>query len=140
MTDLELMDTVIAPEFASVSETIKTTFLDFAAQEMNVLVWGVNYQQGKVNLAAHKMKTNPNYGGGASSGGEGAGPVKRRKAGDLEIEYAVSSSGGSMSSEDAALMESAYGKEYFRLRALLGTTPVVVGDVGCATLSDFPSW
>lgn len=119
-TNIQVLD-LLAPEFSAVDTTIKTDFITQAAAQLSPVVWGSKYQMGLVRLAAHWLTLRARALAGSGGGGGGsAGPVKREKAGDLEIEYASSASSTAAGSYSTSPYgTTSHGMEYLVLRAEL---------------------
>lgn len=114
----DLLDT-IAPELASVSDTIKGTFIELATTAHTATPWGNVYLFAMVNYAAHLM-TQSGYGSSDPAAASGAaaasaGAATSKKEGDLALGFA-SSAGMSSTVEQAWLMETKYGRTYLGLR------------------------
>ncbi len=102
----------IAPELAG-QETRVEKFIEYAKLSIDENVWLAKANLATALLAAHMITALD-----AASSGNG---VKRKKVGDMEIEF------GNASPEMTALMGTSYGMEFLRLRKSLVITPLVAG-------------
>lgn len=101
---------LIAPQFTTDSRA--ATFLALAEQCHTATAWGEVYTQAMSYFAAHMLTTAPATGGSDAAPG---GPVTSKKAGDVAVSYG-SPGGAPMTSGDADLMTTAYGRRYLQLR------------------------
>ena len=108
----------IAPELASVPAGRFSTIIDVAKESVSEDVWGDRAVYATGVLTAHIL-TVFNRGGGAGIGGE----IKRKKIGDSEIEFGLTS--GKYSENTHELNTTSYGKEFLRCRRSLVLTPRV---------------
>jgi hypothetical protein len=88
-------------EFASESDTRVQLYLDDAELFVSESAWEARYDLGVLYLAAHLLE-NDNAQGGAS-----AGPVNKRKVGEVEESYAVQAT-----DSDSELMSTQYGRRF----------------------------
>lgn len=100
------------------SDAMATTYAEFAIQSHDATRWGAVYAQAMMFYTAHMLTLMPGTASSASS--SASGPVKSKKAGGTQIEYADTASSVAstvkMSADDIWLLETAYGKVYLRLR------------------------
>jgi len=115
----------VAPTLCEETDDRVGIFLDVAAVRMTPAAWGNVYQQALVYHAAHLLTLSPasagGSGGGSSSDGATAGPITKKKAGDLEITYGTASasggsSGGGTSNAEADFTTTHYGRQLLALR------------------------
>jgi hypothetical protein len=117
----------VAPEFetADTAELARVDrFIGYAAGEINRGVWGGHADMATALLAAHKLALRGRVAGGDGTGSAAAGPVKRRRNGDFEEEYAVTA--GSSGGASGSMSATPYGAEYERLLRALPITPRVL--------------
>lgn len=104
------------PEFTAVSDTLVDLILAEAQAQVGETWYERDRKPATLYLAAHMlaMEGEPSRSAGGTGGGT-SGPVRRRKVGDVETEFAGfgSSSGGGSSASDYGL--TAYGRLYFDL-------------------------
>ena len=114
MTSTEVL-TAIAPEVAARVDA--DTWLVLAAGQLYSVAWGANYTLGVCYLAAHMATLAPLDVDEAAAGAVVAGPITSKGAGDLSESYGSATSGVSgITTGDAALMLTKYGREFIRLR------------------------
>lgn len=102
------------PEFASVPDATLQAFLDEATGEVGPTWIERTRSPAIMALAAHLLAVQ-GLGGDASAGDGGvaiSGAVKRRKVGDVEVEFAGLSTGGGGSGIAAGYLSTAYGRRY----------------------------
>jgi len=114
--NLVLFRTVVAPEFASMTDEQINSFGTEAEIEIAERVFKERYPRAVCLITAHLIAKSKQ-----SSTMGATGPLKRTKVGDLEREYAVSTEGAN---EPYNL--TSYGKEFIRLRRQVPMTPVFV--------------
>lgn len=107
------------PEFSSVSDTLLDLILAEAQERVGETWLERDRKPATLYLAAHMLalEGEPGRSAGGTSGGV-SGPVKRRKVGDVETEFAgfeVSSGGAST---DAGYEVTAYGRQFLHLLRL----------------------
>jgi hypothetical protein len=106
------------PELAAKSNTQLTIAIASAYLQMDENVWGGLYDEGAIYLAA-ALVSSYGVGGGAGSSGSGvvAGPVIRKKVGNVEVQYATSGGSGTAATEGGQTSASAetYFQTYERL-------------------------
>lgn len=107
------------PEFTAVSDTLLDLILAEAQAQVGETWYERDRNPATLYLAAHMLalEGEPGRSAGGTSGGV-SGPVKRRKVGDVETEFAgfgVSSGGAST---DAGYEMTAYGRQFLRLLRL----------------------
>lgn len=105
------------PEFSDVPEPTISLILDEAIAQVGDTWVERDRTPAILYLAAHMLSRQGfgANGGGAGSGTGATGALKRRKVGDVEVEFqgaANSGSGGGISSDYGLTM---YGQAYFRL-------------------------
>jgi hypothetical protein len=126
MTALELFR-VLIPSKCDETDGRVGAFLDIAAQRLTAAEWGGVYSQALVFLAAHLMTLSPGpdtaaaAAGGAALSEGGAGPITKKKAGDLEVTFGSAAGGsggggGSTSNTDVSLLTTQWGREFLALR------------------------
>lgn len=101
--------------FAAVVDATCDAYLAEAGTSVDATVWAAaDYAPGVMYLAAHQMEVE---GARAPTGNPIgiAGAVKKRKAGAVEIEYAVAASTGT--GIDDAYAATTYGRKYLELAA-----------------------
>ena len=105
-------------EFASVSDTLVQLILDEAIAQVGDSWLERDRARAQMLLAAHTLTMEGEPGRTASGqGSAGTGAVRRRKVGDVEVEFAGSgSSSGESGASDYSL--TAYGREFARLMRL----------------------
>lgn len=106
------------PEFTGVEPDRIKTALEDAGNQMSCKVWGKLFEQGHHALAAHLL-----YVSGAltKKGNTNGAPVQAatsKAAGGLSIGYSAPDSGFAANHDGYATSE--YGKQYLRLRKLVG--------------------
>ena len=102
----------LAPEFATYDPTALTLVSDQAALLVNVSVWGAKSDLGVVYMTAHMLTMAARRGAG--------GALSMEKVGDLQRGYF----GGGAGTDE--LDQTAYGKEFKRVRHSLLISPLVV--------------
>ena len=121
-TSLETL-AAIDPRFV-VDETRASTFLTIAGSRLSSDAFGTSYVEACAWLAAHLMTVAALDDGAEASS---LGGVSERKAGDLSVKYAASSSSSSSVPEgDQSLVTTRYGREFIALR---NTCPDSVANV-----------
>lgn len=108
------------PEFESVADATMQMILDEAIQTVGVNWIEKDRTPAVLYLVAHLMAAQGFSGGSGSSGGGAAvtGAIKKRKVGDVEIEFAgVSASSGSSSANSTTngYLSTFYGQKYWEL-------------------------
>lgn len=101
----------IAPALAT--DPLADTFLEFAVDQMNPVVWGKVYELGVAYLAAHMLTIARRTEAAGPSGG-GSGPITSKRAGQVAIQYGQMSS--SANSDLTYYQNTPYGIEFLRLR------------------------
>lgn len=123
MLNYELFRKVVAPEFATMTDTDLDIFANEAAFELSETRWGQRYPRGLALITAHLIKISKKV--EADSGGANTGSVnqlKRVKVGDIEREFAIPNSGTAADNDSYNL--TLYGKEFLRLRRQVLMTPL----------------
>lgn len=110
-TSLETLE-AIAPHLVA-DETRASTFLTMAANRLSSDAFGDFYVEACAWLAAHLMTVAALDDGAEASS---LGGVSERKAGDLSIKFAASSSSSSIPEGDQSLVSTRYGREFIALR------------------------
>lgn len=98
------------PEFASVSDDLINLIISERTAQIGETWIEADRDPALRYLVAHLLSSE-GYGTGGSGGGA-QGPVKRRKVGDVETEFAVSGSASTGSTSD--YLTTSYGREYYR--------------------------
>ena len=100
----------IAPEFATLGDTVAQGFLDDALDEINMDVWDDKVERAQALLAAHQMSVaHPEL-------ATPAGPVLGECVGGVSATYAV----GKSVADEQGYELSRHGREYLRLLRQLG--------------------
>ncbi len=115
----------IAPELASLSPAVKTTWLGFATPHTPSAVWGSRTSTGRAYLAAHLYTRSA--AAGSTSAAPGA-PTSLR-AGQVAVTYG---SGPSVSPGDVDLATTSYGLRFLALRNSLAASKGFVLNLGGA--------
>lgn len=102
------------PEFASVPDATLTAVIDEAVAEVGESWTLPDRYTAQFYLAAHLLASQ-GYGAGSASGSAMVGTMKRRKVGDVEVEFAgaVGTSSGAGISD---YKSTPYGVQYLRLK------------------------
>jgi len=108
--------------------------IDEATAQVNPAIWGAGTDNGIRYLTMHlialeAMSASLGGGGGGSSSVVTAGPVTSEKVGDVARSYGggtTSTSSSSGAPGGSVTPTTSYGEEYFRLRGLLSTSPIIV--------------
>lgn len=111
--NLVLFRTVVAPEFAAMTDPEITAFGDEAEIELSEKAFGNRYPRAVCLITAHLIAMSK-----LKSASGAVNPLKRTKVGDLEREYAVSVEG-----QNDSFNLTPYGKEFVRLRRQVLMTP-----------------
>jgi len=126
MLNYELFRVVVAPNFASMSNSELDLFAEQAACELSREKWGDKYDRALALLTAHAIELSKRNARSGDKGSGGAtGELKRTKVGQLEREYSVSTNSSGKSSEDTYSL-TLFGKEYIRLRRQILRGPIFV--------------
>lgn len=126
-TALELFRGLV-PSLCEETDARVGLFLDAAARRLDASAWGAVYPDALVYMAAHLLTLSPgpdttaaaSAGGGAA--GAIAGPITKKKAGDLEVSFGTSGGtsggggGGSTSNTDNDLTTTHWGRQFLALR------------------------
>ena len=106
---------VIAPEFASVSDTELNNWFDLFSPMVSKKTFGAKYNLALAYFIAHVLALQGLYAttAGTSTDGSVAG-VRREKEGDLEREYAIPDASDYMS----LLYKTYYGRMYLQIMKL----------------------
>lgn len=114
------------PEFVPVSDVLVGLVLAEAIEEVGDTWYERDRAKAQMLLTAHKLSIEGEPARTTTGKGVGAsGPVKRRKVGDVETEFAgvgTSSNGSSFGGYGGSI----YGQEFFRLLKLNFPSPMVV--------------
>lgn len=117
------------PEFADTSaypDATVTIFIDAAASELDVEVWGELFARGALALAAHMMAlAKRSSGAAASTESLPGGAVTSMRTGDEAISFGAVGAATASPSE-VSLRTTAYGLEYLRLEAKVIGSPLYV--------------
>ena len=119
---------LLAPEFADPAAYTNSRLdfvLSLAAQRLDAAAWGTLYVQGCLYLAAHLLTLQVRT-AAAGAGESGAGPVTRRKAGDVEVSHGAAVG---VLSRDAVYATTPYGIEFLALARSVGGVGAVVAGV-----------
>jgi hypothetical protein len=115
---------LIASEF-STEDTAELArvdgFITLAINRINRTRWGTKADEGTAWIAAHLLKRAEE----ASAGNTVAGPISKKKVGDMEVTYQSSSS--SANNPDALYLTTPYGQEYLNLKAGIAGGPLILG-------------
>lgn len=105
------------PEFASVSDALVQLVLNDAIDQVGDTWFERDRARGQMLLAAHMLSMEGEPGRSRTGNGVGiTGPVKRRKVGDVETEFAgAGSSAGGGSGSTSWYAMSGYGQQYLLL-------------------------
>ena len=109
---------VLFPVFAAESHGRIDAFLALAELEVSETRWGTLYEKGVYYLTAHEMS----IANASSSAMSGSGTVTRKIVGDVELDYATTSS-----TSQSYYNGTSYGQEYWRLVMQVGMGAVAVG-------------
>lgn len=113
------------PEFASVPDSLITLVLQEAIDEVGDTWVERDRAKAQMLLAAHKLTLEGEPARSKTGKGTGnTGPIKRRKVGDVETEYAGASTGGA-SGASGQYAGSVYGVQYWNLLKLNFPSPAV---------------
>jgi hypothetical protein len=102
--NLDLFKNVVAPEFASKTDSEILEFAAEAENELSETAWGKLYPRALALVTAHLMKMSANASSGIT------GELTSVKVGNLSRTYAQSSN------NDNAFSLTTYGKEFLRIR------------------------
>jgi len=106
------------PEFASVAPARIEGALQDAANQMSRKVWNRLYEQGLHALAAHLLYEAGALTPSGNSNGKPVQSVTSRAVAGVSVGYSAPDAGFSANHNGYA--SSSYGKEYLRLRKLVG--------------------
>ena len=118
--NLDLFKEVVAPEFASKSDTVINTFADEAYLELSESVWGKRHPRAWALITAHLMAMADKSSKGSD---KSTGQLRKTKVGQLEREYDVTADSNS---KDGSYNLTTYGKEFIRLRKQVLIGPIIV--------------
>jgi len=106
-------------EFAAVPDTLVNLILAEAQAQVGETWLERDRKPATLYLAAHllAMEGEPGRSAGGTGGGV-SGPVKRRKVGDVETEFAGFGVAGGGAATDASYEMTAYGRQFLRLLRL----------------------
>lgn len=103
------------PEFASVDDTLVQTVLDESIAEVGDTWLDQDRAKAQMLLTAHKLVAEGYLAASSGSDSSSSGSVvKMEKAGDHQIEYAVSDD-SIANAQDGGLETSVYGNRYLKL-------------------------
>ena len=108
------------PQFKDETDERVQFFIDDAQPYFNVDLWGTFYAQGLCFYVAHQFFVSNMYakaGDGKAATLETVGGVTSKKVGDLQKNY---SDGMATAMMNDPYLLSPYGREYLRLRRLIG--------------------
>jgi len=111
------------PQFDSIDDARIEFFLNDAETMLSVSCWGNWYDKGLALLAAHYLALSILQ--ESASSAESAFPLSAKKVGDVQLNFAVPSSSGTM--EDY-YTKTPYGQEYLSLSKMVGQGAVAVSD------------
>ena len=116
LTTTEML-TLLAPEVAARADA--DSWLEIAATEISAAAWGSSlYMRAVCLLAAHMATLSPITAAASAATATDAGAVTARSAGKTSESYGAATAGVSaLSTEDAMLATTKYGREYLRIRA-----------------------
>lgn len=104
------------PEFAPVSDSLVNLILAEALPKVGETWIEADRRPAILYLAAHLLAMEGEPGRSATGGGIGAtGPVKRRKVGDVEVEYAGGGTSAGGGSDESGFLLTHYGRRYREL-------------------------
>lgn len=113
------------PEFSTVPDSLVTLVIAEAIEEVGDTWIERDRAKAQMLLTAHKLSIEGEPARSATGKGTGtSGPVKRRKVGDVETEYAGMSS-GSGGSAAHPYSGSTYGQQFWNLLKLNFPSPAV---------------
>ena len=98
--------------FAALSDPTLESWIALAVVELSTSAWGSLYVQAGAYLAAHKYMMGP---GLSALSGSAGGAVVERRARNWSVRYGETQGA---STGDKSYMETSYGREFLRLRAL----------------------
>lgn len=115
------------PEFTAVSDTLVNLILAEASAQVGETWVERDRKPATLYLAAHllAMEGEPGRSAGSTSGGV-TGPVKRRKVGDVETEFAGFGRTDTNGRTDTGYEMTTYGRQFLRLLRLNFPAVVVV--------------
>lgn len=102
----------VAPQYASTPVATLNTLYGLAEHTVNDDVWTDWAEHGKALLVAHMLAM--------AERGSASGPVESERVGDLSRTYAIATT---TSTDDDSLNETAYGREFLRVRRGLTVSP-----------------
>ena len=107
------------PEFAAVSDTLINLILEEASAQVGETWLERDRKPAPLYLAAHLLTMEGEPGRSASGQGSATtGPVRRRKVGDVETEFAGFGRADANGRTDAGYEMTAYGRQFLRLLRL----------------------
>lgn len=104
------------PEFAAVSDTLINLILEEASAQVGETWLERDRKPATLYLAAHLLTMEDEPGRSATGqSGAATGPVRRRKVGDVEVEFAGAASVSATGENRNAYDLSAYGRQFMAL-------------------------
>lgn len=121
------------PEFASTPDTLVTAVIAESEPYVGERWLDRDRRPAVMYLTAHTLTQEGRFAATTPAGGAGGastGPMKRRKVGDVEVEYAGASAsaggGGGSSSLDSVYGGTIYGRQFLQLMRRNFSGPLVV--------------
>lgn len=100
-----------APVFASVTDSIITTWIAYAETALAAATFGTAHDQAVTLWVCHRLTTT----GGDGSSAAATGPETSRHVGDVGVSHAANDSMTGMSTDVASLKTTAYGQALIAL-------------------------
>ncbi|MEQ4679863.1 DUF4054 domain-containing protein [Providencia rettgeri] len=111
-------------EFANVDKARIERALQDAENQISRKIWGKKFEQGRDALAAHLLYESGALTKSGHSNGKPVQSATSKTAGGLSIGYSAPDAG--FGSNHDGYASSSYGREYIRLRKLVGVHVMVV--------------